>query len=449
MMYLVKNRCIFFLFILCVILTSLYIYNLSVFIFQLLCGMITFVLCMKIKADNRMLWALLAIYIVSSIFIGILFEANVLSYGTPYYLGDSDDLQIELRAQECLDAGVFSPSSILQVIGSHNSPGYVSYIEILMIISNMFDGYTTYIPRIINIYFLIWICLLLRYFFKKYTNMSDNATLYSWAIFALTPNILYINAHVFRDTLNLLQILMAIWFFDITLTAKRYYKKLIALLLFITMLDSIIYIRYNAVLFVVAIAFMLLIRSCYNTRWIVYVLAGIFLCLLAPLLLDEFKIFLYIKGYAQYILNRHEHGLGAFIFKQPILPFGIFLRAAYALISPFPAFWSLFHEPHKFLLDCVWVFIYLGVFIQIILIPFIIHRLLCFDWLSKVFLCTFLPVIISTFTFRHVILYYPFMVALAVDGVCSLPIQKRIRYITYSCIGIYILGFCYCVMKFL
>lgn len=437
------------LFILCVILSSLYTLNLSVLILQLICGAITLALCVKIKVDNKMLSLLFVIYVVSLIFIGMLFEANVMSYGAPYYLGNSDDLQIELRARECIGAGVLKPSSILQVIGAHNSPGYVSYIASLMMISNAFDGYTTYIPRIINIFFLIWICLLLRYFLMRYTEMSDNAILYSIAIFGLTPNILYINAHVFRDSLNLLQILMAIWLFDYMLIEKKFHKRVIALIGFIVILNSIVYIRYNAVLFVVVIILVIFIQRYYHARWFIYLFVFVLLCLLAPLLLNEFKVLLYIKNYTQYILSTHEHGLSAMVFKQPILPLGIFLRAAYALICPFPAFWLLFQASNKILLDCVWILIYLGVFVQIILMPFIIHRLLHFDWLSKVFLCTFLPVIVSTFTFRHVIFYYPFMVALAVDGIYSLSFQKRTIYIVFSIISLYVLGFCYCIIKFL
>jgi hypothetical protein len=81
--------------------------------------------------------------------------------------------------------------------------------------------------------------------------------------------------------------------------------------------------------------------------------------------------------------------------------------------------------------------------------PFIIKRIFRFDWLSFSFLGCFLPVIAMTFTFRHVILYYPFMVAMAVDGYFSTKLNNRKMIMFLWGIIAFCLSLIYVVLKFL
>jgi len=149
------------------------------------------------------------------------------------------------------------------------------------------------------------------------------------------------------------------------------------------------------------------------------------LLLFATNLLEVSQVEYYISHYSNYIVSIAGDGLSKFIFNQPILPLGIFLRGIYALISPFPNFFGLFKETSKVLYDIIQIFIYIGVIIQIFTIPFIIKRVLRFDWLSLAFLSWFLAVIVTTFTFRHFIFYYPFLSAVAIDGYFSTKQNTR------------------------
>jgi len=155
------------------------------------------------------------------------------------------------------------------------------------------------------------------------------------------------------------------------------------------------------------------------------------LLLLAVLLLDmlsevlEFatdKVRYYIDTYSQYLVK--EPGMSNYIFNQPLLPFGIVMRFFYCLLSPFPNFLSLFNGLNCVLLDAPRLLIYCIV-CQILLVLFILKRLFEFDWLAFSFRLCYLAVVCTTFTFRHLVFYYPFMVTLAVDGYRSSSRGRR------------------------
>lgn len=398
------------------ILTSAFLtFSLPVFVIQCLLSIITIPLVMT--KDKKLARIYVVIFVVSIMYIFLVYLANQLYYGNPYYIGGSDDLKFENLGMEVYHSNLYNPSELMEsgVIGQYNNASFFAvYISLLISFSNLFGEYSTFLPRILNAHFLIWICFVLEYLLKKYAAFTDKKLYITLAMFALTPNIQFINSHVFRDTFNLLQVLLIVYLFDKLLMNKLYIRKIIYIVLLFFLVYITYYTRQNSIVFAAVICSLILgERFGIKKRFIAVIIVPI-------IMLSDFLVFIkldyFIDYYSEYVLNGVGEGLSGFVFKQPLLPFGIILRSLFAFIIPFPNFFILFKDPDGLLFDLITFLIYLGVLIQIITIPFILKRLLKFDWLSSVFLICFLAIVSTTFTFRHVLFYYPFMVALGIDG---------------------------------
>lgn len=435
-------------FLLIIILSSILTFSLSVWILQTVLGLVTLYFCFKTDYKTAKLW--LCILGISLLFIFLVFLANQLYYGEPYYNDGSDDLAFEKWGYDVYNHGIYNPSKVmkLKILGQyHNSPFYPVYIARLIQFAELFDGYTTFLPRIANAYFLLWICMIIKYLLDKYAKLSKKTIHYSLCFFAFMPNIQYINAHVFRDTFNLLQVLLIILLFDFLFSKKHYSLKMISIVTLTLLIYLTYYTRVNSLLFAGVI---LLLR--FSVRYRVkkrYIIIGIVFLLLTSNFLEIFRVGYFIKTYSTYVSNIAGDGLSSFIFKRPLLPIGIFLRALYALISPFPNFFGLFKDNSSLLFDFIQLLIYLGVLVQIICIPFIIKRLLKFDWLALAFLGWFLAVIGTTFTFRHFLFYYPFMGGLVIDGFMNTKTKTRKITISISIFVMLSLGVIYALLKIL
>ncbi len=415
------------LLILVVCMTSLLTFSLAVFIMQLFLAIITIYLLSK--KDYKLVKLYMIIFVVSFVFVFLLYLAYISYYGSPYYIGGSDDLHFENEGRIIADSGIYNPSKLIQfgvLKRWHNAPFFSLFIAVLIKFSEIFGGYSTFLPRFMNVYFLLWVCMILEYLLRKYANFSDKKIYASIAVFALMPNIQYINSHVFRDTFNLLQMFLTILLFDKVFDKGKTIKKILYISLLGPLLYMTFYTRKVSILFSVVICMLILAnRMRLKSKHVLVLL----LLLGTPIIVFSNLsniINYYIGTYTNYVLRIAKDGFSRYIFMQPLLPFGMILRALYALITPFPNFFGLFREPARLLYDFVMFFIYIGVIIQILGIPFILKRIFRIDWLSMSFTIWFLAVIATTFTFRHVIFYYPFLVSVGVDGFLTSRKKTRI-----------------------
>lgn len=437
---------IFLVMVFIIITSSILTFSLSVFIMQFILASIT--IPMLIKKDYRLAKLYLIIFVISILFVFLVYLANQMNYGSPYYIGGSDDLMFEQQGLDVHNAKLYNPSRLLEsdiIPRWHNSSFFVIYIAILIKFSNIFDGYTTFLPLIINVYFLIWATMLFEYFIKKYANFSDLKANISIAVFALTPNIQYINSHVFRDTLNLLQILLIVYFIDKLLSNKHYIRKILFVALLAFLIFTTYYTRANAIVFAGALCLFIFGEKLnLKKRYLIIPTIPI-------LMISNFHEFIrlegFISGYSNYVLTQSGDGLSAYVFGQALLPFGVVLRALYAFITPFPNFFGLFKDPSSILYDFTMLLIYIGVLVQVLAVPFIIKRVLKLDWLAICFLTWFLAIIATTFTFRHIILYYPFMVAVAVDGYMTTSKKTRTQILFFSVCFLLSLAMVYLSLK--
>ncbi|WP_079506606.1 hypothetical protein [Mesobacillus jeotgali] len=444
-----SNKFIFIVtFFLLIIITSIFTFSFSVFVAQILFA--TFTIIFINRKFERSANIYLLIYLVSISFVFLIYYANQIYYGSPYYIGGSDDLNFEKWGIDVYDANLVNPHKVLEsgIIGQfHNSPFFAVYMSILIRFSNIFGEYSTFLPRILNVYYLIWICMLLEFLLKKYADFSFRKIKLSIIIFALTPNIQFINAHVFRDTFNLLQIMLIVILFDQLISRNLILKKLIYIIFLSFIIFITFYTRTNSLVFSgVLIIFILAVRLKINLHF--YLLA-----IIPFVILSDFTELIGLKKfteiYGSYVQTNAGDGLSRIVFTQPLVPFGIILRGFYAFITPFPNFFDLFKEPNKVLFDITMLLVYLGVVLQIFAIPFIIKRIFKIDWLSLSFLIWFLAIIATTFTFRHILIYYPFLVAVGVDGyILSSKINRKISVFFVGLMGIS-LAVIYISLKFL
>lgn len=433
-------------FFIIIVISSIFTFSFSVFVMQLLLGLITIPLILRKDYKTSKLY--LFMFFISILFVFLIYFANQSYYGQPYYMGGSDDLKFEQWGFDVYYANMSLPHKVMEsgIIGRyHNSPFYVVFIAWLIRFSKLFGDYSTFLPRFMNVYFLIWICMILEYLFKRYTNISRKIIMFAIAGFSFMPNIQYINAHIFRDTLNLLQVLLIILLCERLVNCKNLLLKISSMALLLILIYVTYYTRANSLAFA-GIIIILMIGDRFKIKKR-YLIALLFPLLIASDLLEVLRLRYFIETYSRYVSNIAGDGLSRYVFGQPLLPLGVFFRAFYAFITPFPNIFGLFKEPTKILFDLVLLLIYLGVLVQILAIPFIIKRIIKFDWLSLSFLSWFLAVIITTFTFRHVILYYPFMAAVAVDGYLDTTLNNRKIILFLSGFSAFCFGLIYVALK--
>lgn len=417
-----------FLFI--ILASSLLAASISLFVIQLFMFFITYPLI--IRGDYKSAKVYLWILFISTAWIFLIYYANIMAYGEPYYLGGSDDLFFEETGFIVSKASIFDPRKIsLGVLDEYtNAPLFSVYTGLIVTFSEVFDGYNSFIPRILNTYFLIWIAIIFRNLLEKYGSFDKKKSLIAVTVFALTPNVLFINSHIFRDTFNLLQVLLAAYLFGEIFKRKNYQYKIFQLIAFIFVFILMYYTRKNSIAFfgtIVALA--ILFKN--KPKRKIFVLS-VLLIIFSNTILEFLNFKHFQEIYSDYLVARSGDGLSRFIFDRELLPFGIVLRSVYALMTPFPNFALLFKENAKILYDFAWSFVMMGTLVQMFFAPYVLMRIKKIDWLTLSFVSWFIPIIVTTFTFRHTMFYHIFLVAMAVDGfsLASKKTRKVISIIT-------------------
>lgn len=239
--------------------------------------------------------------------------------------------------------------------------------------------------------------------------------------------------------------MLIILLFDLLIRKNHYKLKIFGVVCLPFLIYFTYHTRVNSLLFA-GVTIVFIISKVYSIKKR-YILTGILLLLIFTDFAEIIRLRRFIESYSRYVSNLAGEGLSSYVFNLPMLPLGIFFRALYALLSPFPSVFGLFEEKSRILFDIVKSLVNLGVLVQILFVPFIIRRSLKLDWLSLVFLSWFLSVIVTTFTFRHFLLFYPFMSALAIDGFVSMTSEKRDTILKLSLFTIVSLGIIYVVLK--
>jgi len=98
--------------------------------------------------------------------------ANQQAYDNSYYIGGSDDFYFEEEAKMIADADVCNPKKLLGTISRpwDDASVFKVYLAWMVQFGELFTGFTTYMPRIANVYFLFWSAMLFEHFLRRFTN---------------------------------------------------------------------------------------------------------------------------------------------------------------------------------------------------------------------------------------------------------------------------------------
>lgn len=444
-----------YLYILTILLLGLFIsiiFENPVFVFFLLIlGSFTTLL---LKNANKIFRHLIIINIIGITFLLMLHFGLLQKYGVPYIGGGSDDLMFEHAAKYYLSTSngdIFLPHQMkINLPNISNSIGFVWLLEILIEVANLIYEYHSMVFPICNIFFLMWIGILMYKYFEKSNEFTEKENIVLLYIISLFPNALYISGFIFRDTLIALMLTSIFYLWS---NIKLYKHKDIVQTLINTFILSYFcyWLRNISIIYVfVIVAFVIFCKiKKKSSKFALGILFfALFLFIIANGNYGNYFVG-YVQTYSEYRENLTE-GLSSFIFALPIFPFGLLFRVMFGLISPFviPVIFSL----NKLLIDIditINFLIFLGVLLQIYCLPFLFKSFkFKTDEISYIYIALFLSVIVTTFTFRHFVMLYPFMFPLMMRGYVNTSNTTSKLYFFLITVILVILMIVYMILKY-
>lgn len=353
-----------------------------------------------------------------------LFTIYVQRYGTPYYIGGSDDLAYERDGQAVAsrlsvwDYGTIRGGVVKQ---THNSVGYVYLVSLLYRLAEPWGGFHTMLPRLFNC-LVLGMLAVLTYRLAKLYSPSETTSRWCALVVGLLPIMVYNSIHTFRDIIVSLLTLWVvyIWAKDSTMWAVR--RRI--LLWAQTFLVALIVTQFRSAQAVAILAIALIgdlwssqikarafsVRNLYRLALVLIVLVAILFVL--PDTLSGFtqRLGRGQSAYAQYRLGMSD-GLAAYVFGAPV-PFTYALRIPYALMTPLPILSAQ--------LERLWLSV--GTVTWYLLLPFFvlgfIHsvRQRSKSLLLGAFLLLFGGTALISFSERHISQYLPYGVLIAGMG---------------------------------
>lgn len=455
--------------------------NFSILIFGFVLSFIPllFANITHVKKYKKNITTLMCISIVVMLlYVMLVYFLCLKAYGKPYYYGGSDDATFEESAEYLLSRNVFGlrEAQGVYIFSMQDSKGYCVLLTWIMRISSYLFGYHTIIPRILNMYILLSISVLMVSLYCR--KISSKASTGLFFLLSLFPNSLFISSFVFRDTISVF--LLVLLFYIHFKESKNTASMIIRILLSAFILYFAFFVRSSLVIIglcIIAVSIVFRKQKAYESKEVhkediafieaskicliknkdshfkkirKYVLIGA--CLISLFLVVIFifgkKINDYITSYDAYRLDdaNADGGLSILIFGQPFFPIGFILRFAYIVVSPIPVNLikvNSFFEGGIITLDFINS---LGTVLQIFMLAYFFVSLKKFN---KASLCALLCMCAAliTFTFRHVLLFYPFLfTGIAVQKSYSSPMKKQL-YKVFSASAILLLGCVYILLK--
>ena len=424
--------------------------SLSIFLCEMIGGIIVFFLSKKM--DDRSKQSIIIIKLIAVCAVLMVYYGNLHLFGAPYFRGGDDDLYFERVAHEFIDNNIKWPWNYQDM--SSNITGFYWLLSRIMMISGV-EKYHTLSFRFLNVAFLIatgeLVYLLMR-FKEKY---DDRYARIIMLLVCLFPNSMYLSTYVFRDTMSLFLLMLGF-----TLANDFYSKekktiilcknRIAIILLLAVLMFASFWIRKEVVAFII-VAFMLCAlreRSIHLKETYKYIIV----------LALVFSLF-YKVGAIQFILDKigrylkyridssNTGGLSYYIFTQELIPFGFILRLLYGLISPLPV--ALLNITSAFSNEIYFfdVLVSLGTSAQIVALPFLFRNIRRIDKYMLMYVFILTSVVETTFTFRHFLLGYPFMIILIMRQVYEVDWKKRALYVAGGVVCFLIMALAYMVIK--
>ncbi len=375
-----------------------------------------------------------ALMLASFIAIGavvLIYACNVQMYKNSYYLGGSDDLYFENSARYVIECRMYTIVDIYESTAFPTSDyrGFLMLLAWLMRFCDLFDGYHTICFRIINVHLWLAVALMISKHYRTIFPQNERTSRHIFLLTALFPNALYISGHVFRDTIGIFLVTFMYVKWD------RVFKKMctwsnrlwIALVSLPSLYIAFWVRKFNFLLILAIIALSFIFMEVKNKKRHYLISLFLFLAVL-PIVMLLFDLpymtrFFYEK-YSDHLLAKNP-GVSQLVFSEPILPLGIFLRVAFGLIMPAPIWVFMPFLQSISVYTVIQAIVSMGTIIQLHGLPYILFSFLSMKKMTLFFLFTLLIIVVTTFTFRHFIMIYPFMISLFQHGMATQPYEKR------------------------
>lgn len=347
---------------------------------------------------------LLLSFVLGNIVAIFFHEYNMIIYKNYYYQGLlSDDYNYEQESFYYFSRNGINFRYLYDDLGVlHNSVGYVYLLTLLRVYASWISEYNPFIPKIFNLLILQLSALYIYKICVNIYSVKKNTSKIVATLFAVSPCLISFSSNIFRDII--VGFLVIIFFYYANCIKKNKYDLLIVF--------AIIFIMFFFRKYIVGIMLMLLPFFIFNINrlkikhvlLVVAFLISFFLVFMDDILLVQNSI----DGYKE--LNTERFGyIYSKILNLPIY-IGIVPRMTFLLLNPLPV------------LEASQLFSSISTIITLILLPYLVKTIICVKdnfQLKISFFIFFIGVSISTFSFRHIVMFLPFeyiLIAISFDS---------------------------------
>lgn len=356
----------------------------------------------------------LTVYCGNTLIVLGLYALLINRYGIPYYGGGSDDLRFELLAQKAAENFAwwdYGNITAMKDVGMTRA--YIFTLSQFVRISDLFDGFTTFIPRFFNTLLLALLSVIVYLAAREHFFIRFRTAVLTAILFGFAPIVSYTSALPFRDTLvALLSFLIIYLWAGFARSNPR--QRLIIILVTPFLVVYLWEVRDRIAQIMILLILVALFTANTKSRFIrtmsLVLLVSIFVFVALELayitnFLPSFSWQWIAAQYKRYTELRVglSSGLAGAIFRAP-LPISLALRLIYLAVSPIPII-SL--EIERLLQSA-------GTIIQVLLLPFtaigfwfMLVRRQGLLYLGALVII-FSSVALVTFTGRHILMFYPF-----------------------------------------
>jgi len=391
--------------------------SMSVLCFLLVMNLLLFIMLNNADQDIVIYYYIAIIFGISIMLMT--YYAHDIKYGTPYYTAYMNDDQVfEMKALEMNKNNVwnFIEWKTTNIYLEYNLQYslYLVVISALYSFGNFFDGYHTILPRLLNIYLIVYSMKLLEIIVKREYNLSKIPKKMLFSFMALFPSLYYIASFVFRDILAMFLIIASFCAGICYYKSIRTISSIFYLVTYGFASWLLFYVREFAAFVAIIIGLIYVMKKHIKKETHQ---TAILILLFGLLLSSQFIYFYFEKGletfeyYSEYRISNESSLLSVFV-NAPLLPFGVILRCIYGFITPLPSAGGLLSGDSIFY-SCVYSLLGLGTAILLVMSLFALKRLK--DRLTIVFMIVYTIFFVSL-TFRHQVLYYPFLFLLIANG---------------------------------
>ena len=360
-------------------------------------------------------------FIVGVVVAMLMYFGYIADYGEPFWVPGADDQVYEQVAKRAYDAGyttvfdMFNSSD--QYIRQHNAKGWVIYIVYLMRLGDGIDGYHSMVPRIINIFALNIMGLIVARCFSRRYDISGKWLACALLCVGLFPNALIISSHVYRDTVNAL-LVASCYFLALDLRGRKH--RVVKILLIAVLAYVSYWLRAMSVFFIAGLVAAALLPGTVKqlkSNLAILVITAMVVLVGSVLFALNSELFLgYVTRYGESIATG-ESRFVSLIYGLPMLPLGLPLRIAVYLCSPF--YYRVVYDPLSWFSSTENVAHLFVSFGTVVLVAHYVYALrgLKEDYRSGLgLLVVLVGICISTSGHRHIMMVYPLLILLIMEG---------------------------------